>query len=138
MGTSSFHKAFNLTDLEFFNGNGKYYGPVFEWFDSIGVTDLVFLPSDKLGKEYKGNLFVADYNSGYLYRFILNQTRTGLLLNSPLYDGVANNNLEKLEAVFAKIEGGITDLDIGPDGLIYIVSQNGQNGKILRLEPMSS
>jgi glucose/arabinose dehydrogenase len=58
-----------------------------------------------------------------------------LLLNGSLSDGDANNNLEKLEAVFAKIEGGITDLDIGPDGLLYIVSQD---GKILRLEPMAS
>jgi aldose sugar dehydrogenase len=98
------------------------------------VTYLVFVPSDKLGKQYEGNLFVADYNFGYLYRFILNQTRTGLLLNGSLSDGVANNNLERLEAVFAKIEGGITDLAIGHDGLLYIVSHN---GKILRLEPMS-
>jgi DNA-binding beta-propeller fold protein YncE len=138
MGFSSFDKAFDLTNLESFNGTGKYYDPIFEWFDSVGVTDLVFVPSDKLGKEYEGNLFVGDYNSGSLYRFILNQTRTGLLLNGSLSDGGPNNNLERLEAVFAKIEGGIagiTDLDIGPDGLVYIVSQN---GKILRLEPMPS
>jgi glucose/arabinose dehydrogenase len=135
MGFSSFDKAFNSTDLEFFNGKGKYYDPIFEWSDSIGVTDLVFVTSDKLGKEYEGNLFVGDINSGYLYRFILNQTRTGLLLNGSLSDGGAYNNLEKLEAVFAKIEGGITDLDIGPDGLVYIVSHD---GKILRLEPMPS
>ena len=135
MGLSNFDKRFNLADLEFFNGKGKYYDPMFEWSDTIGVTDLVFVTSDNLGKEYEGNLFVADYNSGYLYRFILNQTRTGLLLNGSLSDGAANNNLEGLEAVFAKIEGGITDLDIGPDGLVYIVSHN---GKILRLEPMPS
>ena len=135
MGFSSFDKAFNLTDLEFFNGKGKYYDPIFEWLEPIGVTDLVFVTSDKLGKEFEGNLFVADHNSGYLYRFILNQTRTGLLLNGSLSDGSANNNLERLDAVFAKVDGGITDLDIGPDGLVYIVSQN---GKILRLEPLPS
>ena len=28
------------------------------------MTDLVFVPSDKLGKEYEGNLFVGDINSG--------------------------------------------------------------------------
>jgi hypothetical protein len=27
---------------------------------SIGTTDLVFVPSDKLGKEYEGNLFVGE------------------------------------------------------------------------------
>jgi len=135
MGSSSFDKEFNLTDLEFFNGKGKYYDPIFEWYVAIGVTDLVFVPSDKLGKEYEGNLFVGDINSGYLYRFLLNQSRTGLLLNGSLSDGVANDNLERLETAFARIEGGITDLEIGPDGLVYIVSHN---GKILRLEPMPS
>ena len=131
MGLSSFDEAFNLTDLEFFNGTGKYYDPIFEWFETIGVTDLVFVPSDKLGKEYEGNLFVGEINSGYLYRFLLNQSRTGLLLNGSLSDGVANNNIEKLETVFAKINGGgITDLEIGPDGLVYIVSSEWQNNEI--------
>jgi plastocyanin len=136
MGLSSFDKAFNSTDLEFFNGTGKYYDPIFEWLESIGVTDLVFVPSDKLGKEYEGNLFVGEINSGYLYRFLLNQSRTGLLLNGSISDGVANNNVEKLEMVFAKINGGgINDLEIGPDGLVYIVSSN---GKIMRLEPLDA
>jgi glucose/arabinose dehydrogenase len=138
MGFSSFNNALNLTDLEFFNGTGKYYDPAFEWFESIGVTDLVFVPSDnnKLGQEYEGNLFVGEINSGYLYRFVLNQSRTGLLLNGSLSDGVANNNIEKLETAFVKIKhGGIIDLEIGPDGLLYIVSSA---GKIMRLEPMDA
>jgi glucose/arabinose dehydrogenase len=136
MGFSSFNNALNLNDLEFFNGTGKYYDPAFEWFESIGVTDLVAVSSDKLGEEYEGNLFVGEANSGYLYRFVLNQSRTGLLLNGSLTDGVANNHVEKLETAFAKIKvGGITDLEIGPDGLLYIVSGS---GKIMRLEPMDT
>jgi DNA-binding beta-propeller fold protein YncE/glucose/arabinose dehydrogenase len=136
MGFSSLDESFNLTNLEFFNGTGKYYDPIFEWLEPVGVTDLVFLPSDKLGKEYEGNLFVGEINSGYLYRFLLNQTRTGLLLDGSLSDGIADTNLEKLEAAFAKInDGGITDLEVGPDGLIYIVSSN---GKIMRLETMDT
>jgi aldose sugar dehydrogenase len=137
MHNFTYNRAFNLTDLEFFNGTGQYYDPIFDWFESIGITDLVFVPSDKLGKEYEGNLFVADNNYGYLYRFILNQTRTGLLLNGSLSDGVADNNLEMLEAVIARINGGvITDLEVGPDGLLYIISNS--NGKILRLEPIEA
>jgi hypothetical protein len=59
-----------------------------------------------------------------------------LLLNGSLSDVVANNNIEKLETAFAKInDGGITDLEIGPDGLVYIVSSN---GKIMRLEPIDT
>jgi glucose/arabinose dehydrogenase len=137
MGSSSiFHRPFNLTDLEFFNGTRNYYDPIFEWFVSIGITDLVFVSSDKLGKEYEGNLFVGESNSGYLCRFLLNQSRMGLLLNGSLSDGIANNNVERLEAAFAKINGGgIIDLEIGPDGLVYTVSSN---GKIMRLEPIDT
>ena len=138
MGLSSiFDRPFNLTDLEFFNGTGKYYDPIFDWRDAIGVTDLIFVPSDnKLGEEYEGNLFVGEVNSGYLYRFLLNQSRTGLLLNGSLSDGVANNKIERLETAFAKINrGGIIDLEIGPDGLVYIVSSS---GKIMRLEPIDA
>ena len=73
------------------------------------------VPSDKLGKEYEGNLFVGDINSGYLYRFVLNQSRKGLLLNGCLSDGITNNYIEKLETAFARISGeGITDMEIGP------------------------
>ncbi|MDQ3969992.1 MAG: PQQ-dependent sugar dehydrogenase, partial [Thermoproteota archaeon] len=138
MGFSSFNNALNLNDLEFFNGTGEYYDPAFEWFESIGVTDLVVVPPDnnKLGEQYDGNLFAGEINSGYLYRFVLNQSRTGLLLNGSLSDGVANNNIEKLETAFVKIKhGGIIDLEIGPDGLLYIVSSA---GKIMRLEPMDA
>jgi aldose sugar dehydrogenase len=105
MGFSSLDQSFNSTNLEFFNGTGKYYDPIFEWFESIGVSDLVFVPSDKLGKEYEGNLLIGEFNSGYLYRFVLNQTRTGLLLYGSLFDGVANNDLEKLYAAFAGVKG---------------------------------
>jgi hypothetical protein len=133
---SSFNKTFNLADLESFNGTGKYFDPIFDWRETIGVTDLIFVPSDKLGKEYEGNLFVGEFNSGYLYRFVLNQSRTGLLLNGSLSDGVANNNVEGLETAFAKINGaGITDLEIRPDGLVYIISIG---GKIMRLEPIET
>jgi plastocyanin len=138
MGLSSLREGFNLTQLEFFNGTGKYYDPIFSWRETLGVTDLIFIPSDnKLGKEYEGNLLVADNNNGYLYRFLLNQSRTGLLLNGSLSDGVASTNIENLEAVFAKINGGaVTDLEIGPDGLVYFISLGG--GKIMRLEPIDA
>jgi plastocyanin len=137
-GLSSLREGFNLTQLEFFNGTGKYYDPAFQWLETIGVTDLIFIPSDnKLGKEYEGNLLVADNNNGYLYRFLLNQSRTGLLLNGSLSDGLANNKIERLPMAFAKINDKVvTDLEIGPDGLVYIVSLGG--GKIMRLEPIGA
>ncbi|MDQ3903560.1 MAG: PQQ-dependent sugar dehydrogenase [Thermoproteota archaeon] len=136
VGKSFLDKSFNLTELESFNGTGRYYDPIFEWLHPVGVTDLVFVRSDKMGKEYEGNLFVGDVNSGYLYRFVLNQTRTGFVLNGSLSDGVANNDNENLGDIFGKINGGgITDLAVGPDGLIYIATLG---GKILRLAPIGA
>ena len=76
---------------------------------------------------------MGDVGGGDLYRFILNQSRIGFLLNGSLSDAVVNNNVERLEIAFAKINGGITDLEIGPDGLVYIVA----NDKIMRLTPTS-
>jgi glucose/arabinose dehydrogenase/plastocyanin len=137
MGLASLREGFNLTQLETFNGTGKYYDPIFSWREPLGVTDLVFVPSDKLGEEYEGNLFVADNNNGHLYRFLLNQSRTGFLLNGSLSDRVASTNIENLEVAFAKINGGaVTDLEIGPDGLVYLVSLG--SGKIIRLEPIDA
>jgi aldose sugar dehydrogenase len=132
MGMSYLTKGFNTSDLEDFGGTGKYYDPQFEWRGSLGITDVVFLASDRLGEQYENNLFVGDVNHGHLYRFLLNESRTGLSLDGSLSNRIANNDIEVQQAVFAKLEGGITDLEVGPDGLLYIVTIN---GKILRLEP---
>jgi len=130
MGMSYLSKDFNEDDLVDFDEVGKYYDPVFEWQISTGVTDLIFLKSDKLGKEYENDLFIGEVNEGYLYHFNLNQSRTGLLLNGSLADGIANNNVEKREAAIAQIDGGIIGLEVGPDGLLYIATTKGE---ILRL-----
>ncbi|MDQ3903563.1 MAG: PQQ-dependent sugar dehydrogenase, partial [Thermoproteota archaeon] len=133
VGMSQLANGFNSSDLEQFEGKGKYYDPQFEWLPSAGVTDVAFFDSDRLGRQYQNNLFVGDINHGYLYRFLLNETRTGLSLSGSLKDKIANNDIEVQQVAFAKFEGGITDLKIGPDGLLYVVTLG---GKILRLEPI--
>ena len=48
--------------LEDFDGRGKYTSPEFIWKDASGITAAKFLNSDKLGKKYENDLFVAsDY-----------------------------------------------------------------------------
>jgi aldose sugar dehydrogenase len=64
-----------------FNGTGKYSPPEFIWNQTIGVTALKFLNSDKLGKQYKDDMFVGDINNGNIYHFDLNKNRTEILLN---------------------------------------------------------
>jgi len=104
------------------NGKGKYSPPEFTWNDTVGVTSLKFINSDKLGKEYENDLFVGDFHNGYLYHFDLNKKRDKLLLEGSLKDKVADNMKELKNAIFGRGFGGITDMQIGPDGYLYILS----------------
>jgi aldose sugar dehydrogenase len=68
-----------MTEKDFISVPGSHYSdPVFSWYHSIGVTDIEFLKSSKLGEIYRNNIFVGDINNGNLYHFQLNDTRTGL------------------------------------------------------------
>jgi glucose/arabinose dehydrogenase len=109
-------------DLENFNGKGEYGDPKFTWQYSVGPTDIKFLHSEKYSKQYENDLFVGDFHKGYLYHFDLNTKRTELSLNGLLNDRVADSFDELEEIIFAQGFGGITDLEIGPDGYIYILS----------------
>jgi aldose sugar dehydrogenase len=119
-----------------FGGNGSYSSPEFVWNHSVGVTDIAFLDSDMYGSQLKNDLLVADYNNGNIYHFDLNKDRTGLLLEGELADTVANSNEELEPLIFAQGFGPITDLDVGPDGYLYIVSGvRSENGSIYRIVP---
>ena len=106
-----------------FNGTGEYRTPAFTWFQPPpGLTGIKFLNSDKLGKKYKDDLFVGDFHNGNIYHFKLNHTRTGLQLDSVLQDKIANSAAETQGIIFAHGFGGVTDLAVGPDGYLYVLS----------------
>ena len=88
---------------------------------------------EKLGKEYENDMFVGDVNNGRIYHFKLNQSRTGLLLDGPLIDKIADTDKELGNVVFAENFGIITDLKIGPDGYLYFVVHD--EGKVYRIVP---
>lgn len=125
----------NLDDnsLVNFDGKGKYSRPEFIWNRTASPTAIKFLESSNYGKEYENDLFVADGNNGYLYHFDLNHDRTALLLKGSLKDRVANSTQELEDVVFAQNFGVITDMDIGPDGYLYILSHNNNNVGIFRI-----
>jgi aldose sugar dehydrogenase len=114
--------AINLDGLEDFNGKGKYSAPEFTWNDTVGPTGIKFFNSDKMGPEFKNSLFVGDVHNGNLYHFNLNHDRTALLLSEPLVDRVANSPEELQKIIFGERFGGITDLEVGPDGYLYVLS----------------
>jgi glucose/arabinose dehydrogenase len=132
---STYGKAIqNPTDLVDFGGKGKYSAPEFVWLDVVGPTAIKFLNSDKLGKQYQNDMFVADYHDKNIYHFKLNRNRTGLVLNGPLADKIADNAQELEGIKFAEETGVITDLQVSPyDGYLYAVSFS--QGKILRIVP---
>jgi glucose/arabinose dehydrogenase len=126
-------------DMVVFPGS-KYTDPVFSWLPPIGVTAIEFLKSSKLGKGYTNNIFVGDINNGNLYYFEVNKTRTGLKFDNSrasvsglLSDLVADDKSEISTITFGTGFGGITDIDTGPDGFLYILSYG--NGSIYRIVP---
>ena len=115
--------AANLSGLVNFNNTGHYNNPRFTWYEtSTGPTAIKFLNSDKLGKQYKDDLFVGGFHDGNIYRFKLDQNRTGFLLDSDLADKVSNVKNETQGITFGYGFGGITDMKVGPDGYLYVLS----------------
>ena len=112
----------NLDGLEDFNGAGKYDEPEFTWKDTVGPTGIKFFNSDKFGPDYKNDIFVGDVHNGNIYHFNLNDDRTSLLLDGALSDKIADSAEELDNVIFAEGFGGITDLEVGPDGYLYVLS----------------
>jgi aldose sugar dehydrogenase len=121
-GLSSMQESFSKSELETFDGKGDYSEPEFTWNRTVGVTALKFLNSEKLGKQYENDMFVGDFHNGYLYRFDLNNKRTALALTGHLNDKIASENDNFQEILFGKGFGGVTDIKVGPDGYLYVLS----------------
>jgi aldose sugar dehydrogenase len=121
-----------------FGGKGAYRAPELAALQTIAPTAIKFLNSGKLGKQYENTIFMGDVDFGNLYNFKLNENRTGLVLDGPLADKIANNiqDLKEGGAVLGQGFGVITDIQIGPDdGYLYILTLN---GRIYRIIPSSS
>jgi glucose/arabinose dehydrogenase len=124
---------FNYSQLVNFDGKGKYSDPEFTWMYTVGPTKIKFLNSDKLGDKYKNDIFVSDIKYGRIYHFDLNDKRDALILSGRVADRVANSDEEDKELIFGSGFGGITDMDVGPDGLLYVLSFG--NGAIYKISP---
>ena len=112
--------------------SSQYADPTFSWFSPVGPTAIVLLNSNQLGTQYQNDVFVGDINNGNLYRFEPNLTRNGFVFqNQALADFVADTESEFQELIFGTGFGGITDLKVGPDGLLYVLSFG--HGKIYRI-----
>lgn len=125
----------NSNELVSFNGKGKYSEPEFIWIPPVAPTAIQFLTSDKYGPSYKNDLFVSDANTGSIYHFELTNNRMALQLNQSLEDKIANN-LNELKNITAAVGfGRITDMQIGPDEYLYVLSSSDDGTSIDRLMP---
>ncbi len=134
-GFSQSQKKFDITKLVTFNGRGEYEEPKAVWAHSTGLTSLVFYDRDKLGEQYTNDMFVGDVHIGRIYHFKLSDERNDLVLPKVLGEKFIENpiNIGAEEIVFGDGFGAVTDLTVGPDGYLYVVSIG--QGKIFRILP---
>ena len=90
--------------------------PIKVWVPSIAPSGMAFYGGDKFPK-WKGNLFVGALRDQMLVRLQL--------------DGA---KVVKEERLLKNALGRIRDVRMGPDGLIYLVTDE-SNGVLARLEP---
>ena len=117
-----------------------YSDPEFSWLSTVAPTALGFVESRRLGCGMEHGLLVGTVNCGAIYRFSLNAARDALSFTSvELEDAVADNqgNLcerEQAEIAFGHDFGIVTDIENGPDGLVYVLSMT--TNAIYRLRPV--
>ena len=89
--------------------------PLHQWTPSIAPSGMVFLTSDRYGAA-RGNLFVGSLKFAYLARL-------------EMADGKVAREHKLLQGI-----GRVRDVRQGPDGLLYVLTDEG-NGKLVRVMP---
>ncbi|HEX5904908.1 MAG TPA: PQQ-dependent sugar dehydrogenase [Candidatus Nitrosocosmicus sp.] len=130
MGPISGSAGITENDLVVFQGS-KYAEPLLSWEQSRGVTDLEFFKSNGLGLKYENNIFVGDITRGNLFFFEVNENRNGLQFNNN--PDIANDLVVSTEDEISSITlgsgfKGITDIETGPDGDLYILTYSRADG----------
>ncbi|MBC5766711.1 PQQ-dependent sugar dehydrogenase [Ramlibacter albus] len=90
--------------------------PLHYWVPSIAPSGMAFLTSDRYGADLKGDLFVGSLKFGYVARLEL------------------ENGKVRRETKWAEIGDRVRDVRQGPDGWLYVLTDEG-NGKLIRLKP---
>jgi glucose/arabinose dehydrogenase len=138
MGPIESSNVTSENELVNFLGSSSYADPVFSWGRAVGVTDIEFYDSDKLGNDYTNNIFVGDANNGDLYFFEVDEDRSGLQFEQPSLDDdlVASNDRERAAVIFGSgFPSSITDVETGPDGYLYVLTFHPTMGTISRIVP---
>jgi aldose sugar dehydrogenase len=107
---------------------GSHYDqPEFAWKVAVAPAGIGFQRGDRLGAEYRGNLFVGFARpspmGGPLFRFRLTADRQRIAVDDPrLGDRVVDDDDESASLRFGANFGVVTDIQTGPNGNLYVVS----------------
>jgi aldose sugar dehydrogenase len=91
--------------------------PVYFWDPVIAPSGMTFYTGDVFG-QWKGSLFIGSMTPGCLVRLVLE-----------------NGKVTREERYLGDLNERIRDVQQGPDGLLYLVTDN-QNGRVLRIAPV--
>lgn len=94
--------------------------PLHHWTPSIAPSGMAFVTSERYGKAWVGNLLVGSLKFGYLNR---------IELTAPFAGPVVREH-----KLLADLGERIRDVRQGPDGLLYVLTDN-SNGRLIRLLP---
>jgi glucose/arabinose dehydrogenase len=112
-----------------------YSDPEFSWQDTVAPTSILF-PDSLAFANYSNSALVGDCKNGNIYKFTLNLSRDSFVFSDPaLSDLVLDVGENPSEIEFGNGFGCITDLEMGPDGFLYLVSIF---GTIFRIMPEDS
>jgi aldose sugar dehydrogenase len=118
-----------------FEGNGKYSSPELTWDEIVAPTAIAFQNSGNLGDQYIGEMFIGTV-IGRLLHFGLDENRSELILDGSIADKLVDTEDELEDYTLAQNLGIISDVEIGPDGYLYILNGVREyEGKICRIVP---
>ena len=107
-----------------------YQDPKFSFASAIGITSIQFLHGSILGPGYDDAVLIGENNNPRLWLLRLNAARDGFVLTA---NGLGDGVFDAGDALvpFGTGFNVTTDIQIGPDGAVYIVSLG--SGEVFRV-----
>lgn len=108
------------------NKNNVHTNPLWDFgIISVAPTGITFYPTDgNFPYEYKGNMFVSDYNNGRIYRIKLSGEKLDKIEEKDFHVWLEN----KIKTLDPEVK--FADITVGPNGAIYLAGFS----KIIKIE----
>jgi aldose sugar dehydrogenase len=91
--------------------------PVYYWKPSIGTSGLAFYTGDRF-KSWKGNLLAGGLSAGVVERLVMD-----------------NGQVVAVEHLLTDQQQRMRDVRVGPDGAVYVLTDDATDGRLLKLTP---